>query len=143
MEDDDFFGAIPSLTTVDMSMLSSTYPYTSGISPLTTAQISALSTSSWFSAGSALGSSGPYNFSNSSSLHGFNATSIKSNLVVDGDITWNGHSLGKLLETIESRLAILDPKPEKVEKFAALKKAYDHYKLLETLINDDDNEEQQ
>ena len=43
-----------------------------------------------------------------------------------------------MLETIEDRLAIIqDPDPEKLKKFAALKKAYDNYKLLEKLIGDD------
>jgi hypothetical protein len=58
--------------------------------------------------------------------------------VFDGDIKWKGRSLGKLLQGIEDRLAILqEPSPEKLEKFAALKKAYDHYKTLERLIGED------
>lgn len=56
----------------------------------------------------------------------------------EGDIKWKGRSLGKLLEKIEDRLAILqEPSQEKLEKFAALKKAYEHYKLMETLIGED------
>ena len=51
----------------------------------------------------------------------------------DGDIKWKGRSLGDMLETIESRLAILVPDPEKLEHFEALKKAYEHYKTLEAL----------
>jgi hypothetical protein len=51
----------------------------------------------------------------------------------EGDITWQGRSLGKMMEKIESRLAILTPDSEKLEHFAALKKAYDHYKALEAL----------
>lgn len=59
----------------------------------------------------------------------------------EGDVKIKGRSLEKLLTTIESRLAILeDPTPEKLEKFAALKKAYEHYKTLERLIGDDDKE---
>lgn len=54
------------------------------------------------------------------------------------DIILNGKSLAKLLESIEDRLAILiDPDPAKLEKYAALKKAYDNYKLLEKLINEE------
>jgi hypothetical protein len=42
------------------------------------------------------------------------------------------------MEKIEDRLAILaEPDPMKLEKFAALKKAYDHYKLMEKIIGDD------
>ena len=64
--------------------------------------------------------------------------SVSGDATFEGDITWKGRSLGKLLEKIEDRLAILaDPDPKKLEKFAALKKAYDNYKLLEKLIGDD------
>jgi hypothetical protein len=63
---------------------------------------------------------------------------VTANAEFDGDIKWKGRSLGKMLETIEDRLAIIqDPDPKKLEKFAALKKAYDNYKLLEKLIGDD------
>jgi hypothetical protein len=63
---------------------------------------------------------------------------VKSDAEFEGDIKWKGRSLGKLLEGIEDRLALLpDPDPKKLEKFAALKKAYDHYKLMEKLIGDD------
>jgi len=63
---------------------------------------------------------------------------VSSDAEFDGDIKWKGRSLGKMLETIEDRLAIIqNPDPKKLEKFAALKKAYDNYKLLEKLIGDD------
>ena len=59
-------------------------------------------------------------------------------LVVDGDIKWNGRSLGNLLEKIEDRLAILiEPTPERLERFTALREAYDAYKMLDTLCGDD------
>jgi hypothetical protein len=63
---------------------------------------------------------------------------VKADAEFEGDIKWKGRSLGKLLEKIEDRLAILqEPDAEKLEKFAALKKAYEHYKTLERLIGDD------
>ena len=56
----------------------------------------------------------------------------------DGDVKIKGRSIEKLLRTIEDRLAIIqEPDPKKLEKFAALKKAYDHYKTLERLIGED------
>ena len=68
----------------------------------------------------------------SSGLH------VKGDVDFEGDIKWKGRSLGKLLEKIEDRLAILqEPDSERLEKFAALKKAYDHYKTLERLIGDE------
>jgi subtilisin family serine protease len=51
----------------------------------------------------------------------------------DGDIKWKGRSLGDLLTTIEKRLAILTPDPEKLEHYESLQKAYQHYKTLEAL----------
>lgn len=69
--------------------------------------------------------------SNPSGLH------CSTDATFEGDIKWKGRSLEKLLESIESRLAIVsNPDPEKLEKFAALKKAYDNYKLLEKLCNE-------
>lgn len=54
------------------------------------------------------------------------------------DVIINGNSLEKTLETIQKRLAILDdPTPEKLQKYAALKKAYEQYKLLEKLLNEE------
>ena len=55
----------------------------------------------------------------------------------DGDIKWKGRSLGTMIATIEERLSILQPDPAKLEKFEALKKAYEHYKLMEKLCYDD------
>jgi hypothetical protein len=62
---------------------------------------------------------------------------VTSDAEFDGDIKWKGRSLGTMLETIEARLSILQPDPAKLEKFEALKKAYDHYKLMEKLCHDD------
>ena len=58
---------------------------------------------------------------------------VRGDAEFDGDIKWKGRSLGSLLEKIENRLAILTPDSGKLEHFAALKKAYDHYKALEAL----------
>lgn len=52
-----------------------------------------------------------------------------------GDIKWRGRSLDQTLKSIEDRLAILVPDPEKLEHFEALKKAYEHYKVLEALCS--------
>jgi len=59
----------------------------------------------------------------------------------EGDVKVQGQSLVKLLEKIEDRLAILmDPTPERLEKFQALKKAYDNYKLMDKLCQEDTKE---
>ena len=80
----------------------------------------------------------PYVTIGSTGSIGSTGLKVTSDAEFDGDIKWKGRSLGKMLETIEDRLAIIqDPDPKKLEKFAALKKAYDNYKLLEKLIGDD------
>ena len=57
----------------------------------------------------------------------------------EGDVKIKGHSILKTLETIEKRLAILQPDPKKLAKYEALQKAYEHYKLLEALCSSDDD----
>lgn len=61
----------------------------------------------------------------------------------DGDVTIKGVSITETLDKINQRLAILVPDPAKLEHFAALKKAYEHYKTLEALceIPNKENEE--
>lgn len=55
-----------------------------------------------------------------------------------GDIKIGDKSLKDVLSKIEDRMAILTPDPKKLEKFAALKKAYDNYKLIEKLCQEED-----
>ena len=83
----------------------------------------------------------PYMYTtNSTTTPGLHVT---SDAEFEGDIKWKGRSLGKMLEDIEKRLAILVPDPAKLEKFEALKKAYEHYTLMEKLcdVSDSDNTE--
>jgi len=49
------------------------------------------------------------------------------------------NDLGELISTIKERLLIITPNFEKMEKYQALKKAYDHYKLIESMLGDDDD----
>jgi hypothetical protein len=56
------------------------------------------------------------------------------------DLTIAGHSLAEFMSKMEDRLAILVPDPAKLEKFEALKKAYEHYKLMEKLCQENDKE---
>jgi hypothetical protein len=57
------------------------------------------------------------------------------------DITLGGKSLKDFMAKMEERLAILVPDPKKLEKFEALKKAYEHYKTMESLCFDEPEEE--
>lgn len=62
-------------------------------------------------------------------------------LRVDGDLIVKGKNIGEIIDKIEKRLSILVPDPKKLEKYEALKKAYEHYKLLESLVDNIDEEE--
>jgi hypothetical protein len=57
------------------------------------------------------------------------------------DIKMGSVSLKETLEKLHERLAILVPDPKKLEKYEALKQAYEHYKTLEALCTEPDKEE--
>jgi hypothetical protein len=58
------------------------------------------------------------------------------------DIKIGNRSITEFMTKMEERLAILVPDPAKMKKFEALKKAYDHYKLMEKLCQDDTNQDE-
>ena len=74
--------------------------------------------------------------SNSSGLH------VSADAEFEGDVKIKGVSILETLQKIEKRLSILRPDPEKLEHFAALKKAYEHYKTLEALCELPSKEEE-
>jgi len=68
--------------------------------------------------------------------------SVTGDADIKGDLTVKGINVVDTLEAINKRLAILVPDPDKLEKFEALKKAYDHYKLLEALCHEEKKDDQ-
>jgi len=101
------------------------------------------------SAGSTVATGGPYTFTTNNtspwittgSGTGIGQSSLKvlGDAEFEGNLKVKGRDLVKLLDTIEDRFAIIsDPDPKKLEKFKALKKAYDHYKLMEKLIGEEE-----
>jgi len=73
----------------------------------------------------------PYSY-----LQGTSSSGIELN-GKNADITINGRSLINVLDKIQQRLCILDePDPAKLEKYQALKEAYEYYKLMEKLIGE-------
>ena len=56
-----------------------------------------------------------------------------------GDVKIQGISITETLAKIQERLAILVPDPARLEKYEALKQAYEHYKLLEALCVEETN----
>jgi hypothetical protein len=125
------------LSTVNMSTLSGTWNTTL---PTGNVTISATSPSA-YSIGATSSNGYLYTTAGANGTGWTNPSSglkVSGNAEFEGDVKIKGRSLEKLLTTIEDRLAILqDPDPAKLEKYVALKKAYDHYKTLERLIGDD------
>jgi hypothetical protein len=124
--------------TIDMSTLSVSVPSFTG-------NVTVNGTSGTYGSGQFLTSNGSNGTSWTTSpyIYTTNNTTAPPGLHVtgpaefEGDVKIQGQSILKLLKSIEDRLAILQPDPAKLEKYAALKKAYEHYKTLERLIGED------
>ena len=71
-----------------------------------------------------------------------NITGTGIDMAAGTDITVDGKSLKTFMNKMEERLAILIPDPKKLEQFEALKKAYEHYKLMESLCQEQPKEEE-
>ena len=101
------------------------------------------------SAGYTIGSTGSTIYTTGTGTYNWNTTTSPSvNISSDGidmaagtDIKVDGKSLKEFMSKMEERLAILVPDPKKLEQFAALKKAYEHYKLMESLCQEPPKEE--
>jgi hypothetical protein len=65
---------------------------------------------------------------------------VNDEINLNGDIIIKGTNLVSLLEKIEQRLAILSPDIEKLEKHQTLQKAYEQYKMLEALYQNNTKE---
>ena len=86
---------------------------------------------------------GHYNWNNvATTSPGVNISSDGIDMAAGTDITVGGKSLKEFMNKMEERLAILIPDPAKLEKFEALKKAYEHYKLMESLCQESPKEEE-
>lgn len=127
---------------------------TSSISTITLPSYSSPTYTTGISITGATGAVGSSSWNNTTtsytlgSISGLNNTS-KVNIGNDGidvrdgaDIKIGDRSLKEFMTKMEQRLSILVPDPEKLEKFEALKKAYEHYKTMEALCFPEPDEEE-
>jgi hypothetical protein len=84
---------------------------------------------------------GGYTFNSTPTPSTVNISTTGIEMAAGTDITVGGQSLKEFMKKMEQRLAILVPDPTKLEKFEALKKAYEHYKTMESLCFDEPIEE--
>ena len=63
---------------------------------------------------------------------------VSGDTEINGKLTVQGVDVVTMLQQIQDRLAILVPDPKLLDKYEALKQAYDNYKLLEALCIDAD-----
>ena len=71
---------------------------------------------------------------NQSSGMVFMDNTVSKVTITGDDILIGNMSLTETLRGMQSRLLILDPKPELLAKYEALQQAYNHYKTLEALL---------
>ena len=81
-----------------------------------------------------------YTFTNAAVPQTVNITGDGIDMAAGADIKIDGKSLKEFMTKMEQRLSILVPDPTKLEKFQALKKAYEHYKTMESLCFDEPEE---
>ena len=114
---------------------------TAQIGALTTSQIGSLTSSNTitWNNNSNYTNGNSYSFANSPSTVHINTGGIE--MAAGTDLKIDGQSLKEFMKKMEQRLAILVPDPKKLEKFEALKKAYEHYKTMESLCFDEPIEE--
>lgn len=84
---------------------------------------------------------GAYSSNYSYSTSPVNITNNGITMPNTADIKIGDKSLSEFMTKMEERLAILVPDPKKLEKFEALKRAYDHYKLMEKLCQEEPKED--
>jgi hypothetical protein len=117
------------------------------ISPLTTANIGTITLPTGslnYNSNYAINTGAGYNgtsWANSSGTSTVNISTDGIDMAPGTDLKIDGKSLKDFMSKMEERLAILVPDPAKLEKFEALKKAYEHYKTMESLCFDEPKEE--
>ena len=67
------------------------------------------------------------------------ALKVSGDADIQGNLKVKGVDITDILAKIQDRLAILVPDPARLDKFEALRQAYEDYKVLEALCVDENN----
>jgi hypothetical protein len=70
-----------------------------------------------------------------------NALQVSGDADIKGNLVVQGVNVTEILQQIQDRLCILTPDPKLLDKYEALRQAYEHYKTLEALCVDVDSPE--
>lgn len=101
-------------------------------------------TSTYSIANGGTGAVGASNFTYSTittpAYNASNGLTVTGDADFKGDVKIDGRSVRDSLAEIEKRLSILVPDPKKLAKYEALRKAYEHYKVMEAMCYGDDDE---
>jgi hypothetical protein len=133
-----------SISGIDLDLYNSnmaTYSYSPGATVGGITTIGAAGTTSSLNYTSTAAWNNSYTISNGTNYGNVNINNTGIDMAADADIKIGNRSLKATMDKIEERLAILTPDPEKLAKFEALKKAYEHYKLMEKLCQIEDKED--
>jgi len=127
----------PALNSADLGAIT--------LDDLTTSSISTITLPSSYTISGGVGISSNYTTNtaytwNQSFTPTVNITQDGVNISDGGDLKIGNKSLKDFITKMEQRLSILVPDPEKLEKFEALQKAYEHYKTMEALCFPEDKD---
>jgi hypothetical protein len=126
--------SVDTITISDFTSMSNTITLPSSAYSVGGAGIGYSANTQW-----ATGTNG-YTFTNTTAPNTVNISNTGIDMAAGADIKIDGKSLKEFMTKMEQRLAILVPDPAKLEKFQALKKAYEHYKTMESLCFDEPEE---
>jgi hypothetical protein len=129
---DPGYGAVPSLTSIDLSKIFNDTSANSNVQPYTWNTLSPSSVGGvTLSAGSGLNYQSPYTFSNTTGFSG------KIELNGDNaDITVNGQSLIESIKKIQERLNILTPNLKMEQEWDQLRELGEQYRALEIKLKE-------
>lgn len=142
---DPEYGAVPSLTAIDLSKIFNDTSANSNVQPYTWNTLSPSSVGGLtLSAGAGLNYQSPYTISNTTGGAGATWTSMpfsngSGKIELNGDnadITVNGRSLIESIKKIEERLNILTPNPKMETEWDQLRELGEQYRELEKKLTE-------